>query len=165
MPRKPREPRKNPRKVGRPKKADKDKVRSLPVAQRRPLIMRERLKGYSPDEIARNLRLRPSTVRADLKKMAQEAEAETPSKVAQRDMQGARLELLWQAVQNAVEVGDYKAVQVALRILERQAKLYGLDVDPKAIITINGGGPTDWDALLKKPAVGTTLGFADAEPS
>ena len=161
MPRKPRTPRKTPRKKGRPKKDPALKVQAMPAVERRPQVMKLRLQGYSADEIALKLLLRPSTVRADLDRMAQEAERESPSKLSQRQTHNGRLEMLWRAVQAAVDAGNPQGISVALKVLERQSKLMGLDVDPKATVTLLAPNSAQWDTILAQPTPSKALGFSD----
>lgn len=161
MARKPREPRKAPRKRGRPKKDPSCKVKAMPALERRPKVMKLRLQGYSPEEIAQKLLLRPSTVRSDLARMAQEAERESPSKLSQRQVHNQRLEMLWKAVQDAVDSGNPGAISVALKVLERQSKLMGLDVDPKATVTLLTPNSAQWDTILANPEPHKALGFSD----
>lgn len=154
-----REPRKHPRKRGRPKKAESEKIKYMPAAERRPQVMKLRLQGYGPDEIACKLQIRPATVRADLKRMAAESAQETPNKVRRRHEQDQRLEMLWKALQPAVDGTHIEGIKTALKVLERQAKLNGLDVDPKATVTLIAPAQGDWDTILAQENPRAALGF------
>jgi len=131
----------------------------MPAAERRPAVLKLKIQGYTPEEIAHKLRLRPTTVRADLKRMADETARETPDKVVRRREQDARLELLWRAVQPAVDATHVQGIKVALQVLERQAKLNGLDVDPKATVTLVAPTRTEWDRILSQETPRAALGF------
>jgi len=48
-----------------------------------------------------------------------------------RTLELMRLDALWRAVWPQAEQGDLKAIQTALKIIERRSKLQGLDIAPE----------------------------------
>lgn len=154
----PRPPRANPRRKGRPPLPKHIKKTHMKVAERRPKVMDLRLQGYTPEVIAHKLGILPSVVYADLKVLMSAAQAQNAEKDEMRAMMSLQLSYLWHALQVAVKEGDVKAISVALKILERTAKLHGLDADTRASVTVSAGN-MDWDAILSAPASGGALGF------
>lgn len=88
-------------------------------------ILELRRAGVGPTDIARQLHLPKSTVisryKAALSRTHREAAAEI------RDLEAERLDRLLSAIWAKAMRGDYQAVDRALRIAERRAKLIGLD--------------------------------------
>lgn len=83
--------------------------------------------GHSNTSIARHFNLTPARVGQILKESLKSAapHRELMNKQA-LSVYVTRLETLIQAAWEKVEVGDLKAIEVARRLLEQQAKLYGL---------------------------------------
>jgi hypothetical protein len=135
----------------------------MKVGDRRPAVLALRLQGFPPDLIAHKLGIRPSVVITDLKYLLNTARAESAEKDEMRAMQKLQLEFLWAALQTAIKSGNVQGIKVALNILERQSKLFGLDANPKATLNVVSG-PQDWDALLSPVPAGRTLGFEAPEP-
>ncbi len=121
-----------------------------------------RVQGYDVDQIATKLGIRASVVQKDLNVILSAAGRESSAKDDMRVMQKMQLDYLWASLQTAVELGNVQAINTALKVLERQAKLFALDKDPKATVTLLAG-PRDWDAILSDETPGVALGFD--EPS
>jgi len=58
-----------------------------------------------------------------------------------REMESERLERLWAALMPAVENGEPRAIEAAVRISERRARLFGLDAPNTHVIEGPNGGP------------------------
>lgn len=58
-----------------------------------------------------------------------------------RRLQLERLEVMWRGIYPAIQRGDLKAIDRGVRILEREARLLGLD-SPTQLAVTNEGGPT-----------------------
>ena len=71
-------------------------------------------------------------VNAALKKTLQEPSDEV------RKLEMERLDAMLSAIWASVKQGQYKANEVALRLMERRAKLLGLDAPVKTDLTSNG---------------------------
>lgn len=130
----------------KPKPAD-EKTWIAPANQRRPEVLKLKLAGYTPEQIGVKLRLSATTVRGDIRAIMSTVGKESPEVVELRLEQGMRLEYLWAALHKATEAGDIKGISVALKVLERQAKLLGLDADQKSQIQVSPTG--DWDSILR----------------
>lgn len=104
--------------------------------QRRALELRKAGKSYG--EIARAVGYKGASgahaaVRLALKKTLQEPADEL------RKLEIARLDAMLSAVWPRVEMGDPRAVEVALKIEERRSRLLGLDAPAEVDVTSGGG--------------------------
>jgi hypothetical protein len=132
--------------MGRKPKPKAEKNWVAPANVRRPAVLKLKLAGYTPEEIGVKLRLTPTTVRGDIAAIMATVGTESPAVAELRIEQGMRLEYLWKALHTATEAGDVKGISVAMKVLERQAKLFGLDADQKSQIQVSPTG--DWDRIL-----------------
>jgi hypothetical protein len=100
--------------------------------------------GASYRSIADHLGIAVATaheyVAAGLAELAQQQQAEAQEL---RTLEAARLDDLQAAIWQQARSGNLKAVQTALRIMERRARLLGLDLQPGAIL------PGDIDIILR----------------
>ena len=133
--------------MGRKKLPEDEKAWKCTVEQSRPEVMKLKLAGYSVPEIAVKLRLTEVRVRSDLAVVMERVGKESPNTVYLRQEQQLRLEVMWKGLYDLVIKGDIETTKTALRLLERQAKLMGLDVDQRAIVTLTPSG--DWDSILR----------------
>lgn len=156
-PRKPRQPRIALKKGPRPGKGQV----YLPAAQRRPEVLRLRLIGCQPHEIAIKLNVKLCVVRDDLNLLMREAQDISPERDEMRCLQQMQLNKLWEALQAAINAGDVPGINVALKVLERQAKLFGLDKDKNATVTVTASG--GWDHILRNPTPAAALGFSEED--
>jgi transposase len=92
-----------------------------------------KLQGCSLRKIATQLKRSPKTVSDWID--AEIAELITPRVAEYRDLQTAQLELYLTYLQPKLEKGDDKAINAAVRISERIAKLHGLDRPVKIDVT------------------------------
>lgn len=105
------------------------------IAVRRETVARLHLEGQTERQIAAELDVSIATISADLKAARQEWQRQyAESYDAACALQLARVERLWFDIYPAIEKGDLRAVEVAIRLLERQAKLLGLDKPNKVEI-------------------------------
>jgi len=117
-------------------------------------ILALRIQGLSQKSIAKKLDINSSTVSRSIKRLTKEAV--TPEVVDQLVLvELERLDKLTAAVWNNAMSGDDKAVNTALRIMERRARLMGLDAPVRTELAGPGGGPVtiaNWvDFVTVKP--------------
>jgi hypothetical protein len=146
-----------PRKRGRPKKDPEDKVKVLAVKDRRPQVLALRVQGYTPEQIARRLNTFPSIVLADLKALMAAATQTDPSLEEARYLQDKQIDHLMTCLQVPLMGGDPRAVTAASRLLDRRAKLLGLDKGPKedsAAVTVAATLSALQVAFSERPALG-----------
>ena len=99
-------------------------------------ILRLFIAGHSQSEISRMLDTTPETVSVNLKEsLKTTAEHREILNSQALSVYVTRLESLLQAAWAKVDAGDLKAIEVARRLLEQQAKLYGLH-DPTSRVPI-----------------------------
>ncbi len=126
--------------------------------------------GKTWPAIAKALGRCPQTVidwvRAALRDMVQEP-ADTV-----RGMELCRLDFMWRKVLPQLKDGDLKAIETALKIMQRRAALLGLDAPVRAALQNPDGGPVSFVVELPTQAAsiedwakltGTTLDV-EAEP-
>lgn len=104
-----------------------------------------RLAGASYRDIAQALNVSPATAMQDCK----EALADIPMQQADemRTVELSRLDRLQRAVWPKAVKGDLQAVDRAIKIIDRRAKLFGLDAPQQVQITAND---VDLDAAVDK---------------
>jgi hypothetical protein len=61
-----------------------------------------------------------------------------------RDLEAARLDRLNRALAPGIRSGDPRAVKAAVRLMERRAKLFGLDAQPRQQVDITGALEVCW---------------------
>ena len=111
------------------------------VADYRKKVWNLRLGGYSPPDIADELGITVSAVRQLIKQAREQvAEAAAAGAVEERKDANARLDALLRSIWPSATEGDIKAVQAALAIEDRRAKLQGLDAAAKSALDITSGG-------------------------
>ncbi|MFP4137465.1 MAG: helix-turn-helix domain-containing protein [Halomonas sp.] len=115
------------------------------AAQRRAEAMRYRLTGLSYDGIAKRLGCSRSQahrlVTKELQELAKQAREDAE---AVREMELARLDRLQQALwEQATDDGNHGAVDRLLRVMERRAKLLGLDA-PQRVAPTQPDGEQPW---------------------
>ena len=113
-------------------------------------IVELRLEGKSYRQIADELRISPHRVT----QLAREgfAELEQLSRDAREDLvflHHERLEYLYRQLLPQISGGSTRAVEIALKVLERQSKLHGLDAPEKKQVDFRLGDMPD-DQLLQQ---------------
>ena len=102
--------------------------RRLTAAERRPKVVALRRQGLSVRKIAARFGVSHVTVLHDLHAAyTRFAEQEAEETRLLRELEGLRLDRLQQAVWPAAITGDAQAVQAVVGIMERRARLLGLD--------------------------------------
>lgn len=117
---------------------DKVDARPLPVEPKKAAVKSEwtrakalkileyRTQGYSFDEIAVALGYKSGKhVRAAYTRLMDKHERESVEQL--RDLQNERIEMAWRGLAPKVAQGRERAVEVAMKVLERQSRLMGLD--------------------------------------
>lgn len=93
------------------------------------------LAGWTQDEIGKELGISYNTVRLDLDYWIKKTVMPLAEDVKKKQLD--RLELLWREAFKKAQSGDVPAMNAALKVLERQAKLLGLDVNKIELTTVN----------------------------
>ena len=98
-------------------------------AETRLRVLGLRVQGYSVRRIAAELDLSSSTVFEHLNRALAELAAETLERTEElRALELERLDAATAAIWDSVLDGDHGAIQTFLRLSERRARLFGLDV-------------------------------------
>ena len=123
----------------------KQTQRDYDRAERKRNALELRLAGASYRDIAQALEVSPATALQDCK----EALADIPAQQADemRTVELSRLDRLQRAVWPRAIKGDLQAVDRAIKIIDRRAKLFGLDAPQQVQITAND---IDLDAAVDK---------------
>lgn len=123
----------------------KQTQRDYDRAERKRNALELRLAGASYRDIAQALEVSPATALQDCK----EALADIPAQQADemRTVELSRLDRLQRAVWPRAVKGDLQAVDRAIKIIDRRAKLFGLDAPQQVQITAND---IDLDAAVDK---------------
>lgn len=102
------------------------------IAERRVKAFDLRKKGKNYREIAKELSVSPATIVLDVKAVMKELQKDQLREAADyKALELDRLETLQAVMWNDAENGDQGAVDRVLRIMERRAKLLGLDAPTK----------------------------------
>lgn len=118
--------------------ADKTHAARIRAVQRAGDILEKKLKGWSLRQIAYEYDVSPGTIHRILVKEVEKQQKKTGDSADQvRFMMEQRLEFMWKSIYNQMNVGNTKAIDMGLRIMERQAKLFGLDAPEKKQIDLN----------------------------
>lgn len=106
----------------------KSEARRLEVAKKRAIALEFRLRGMTYREIGEAMRIADSSAHD----LVQAALREVPAPEVEllRREQGETLRLMLAKLWPRIERGEPRAIEVGARILERQAKLFALDVPP-----------------------------------
>jgi hypothetical protein len=111
------------------------------VRERHALALEMRKFGYSYEQIAEHFETTPASARGLVKAAMSNAIQEPAQEVI--DLEIARLDQLYGAAAAAVAGGDTDAITKCLAIMQRRAKLKGLDAPEKKELTGKGGGPIE----------------------
>jgi hypothetical protein len=127
-----------------PRPASKDAHR-VEVRERTRKALELRRAGANYDEIARQLGLAKSTVHAMVHSAMREITREPAEELRNLELQ--RLDAMMMGLWPNARKGDATAVTAVLRVMERRAKLLGLDAVVKHELTGPDGGPLRADVL------------------
>ncbi len=107
---------------------------------RRAKAVKMRIAGYSPEDIAAELEyVSPAAASADIyEALAKQLTTPDHSIEVLREIECRRMDQMILALQPGIERGNPRSVEVAIRILERRAKMMGLDSATKVqILTVD----------------------------
>lgn len=130
----------------------------LQAVERRLLVLEARKAGYSYQQIADQLGISKGTVCKDLTRVLAEYHARTAEEVERlRALETERLDHMLRGIWPRATSGHLGAIERALKIMERRAKLLGLDGPIKIAPTDPGGTepyepPTDDDEIARRIA-------------
>lgn len=101
-----------------------------------------RAKGWSLYEIARKLDVDPSTVWEYIRDYykALNHEGEEAARTA-RELDLDRLDRAIKGIEQAIDMGDPQAINALVRVLDRRAKLLGIDAPARSEVTGKDGAP------------------------
>lgn len=134
----------------RPKGGGIASPEKLKKAELQEAALELRRKGYSYREIARELKVHVKVAH----KVVTDAFKEQLAKMGETSemlvkLQMERLEAMWQGLSTNAEGGNARAIEVALRLLERQAKLCGLDAPVKQEVKVSYSELSDEELLAE----------------
>lgn len=115
---------------------------------RRGKAVKMRIAGYSPEDIATELNyVSPAAASADIyEALAKQLTTPDHSIEVLREIECRRMDQMLLALQPGIERGNPRSVEIAIRILERRAKMLGLDSATKVqLLTVD-----DVDAQIAK---------------
>lgn|SRR3990167_663424 len=119
-----------------PEKVHRAKVAAIAYAEQQRLIWFEYKRGKSIDQVAQKLNLRTKDVSQALRDYLAELRREGLQSVAEyRHVQLERINAAIDAVWPRVLGGNVDAINTMIRLLEREARLLGLDAPTKVDIT------------------------------
>lgn len=112
------------------------KRRELEINDRRARVMELFVQGNSYQQIATTLDVPVTRIYTDVRAaMAEDAKNRAELAGNARELLIQRSEQLWQRVWKEVDRGSIRAMEVAVKVLERQAKLYAVEDNP--LIQVN----------------------------
>lgn len=112
--------------------------------------MELRMEGLPFTEIARQVGYNSQQAAHDaVKRALLRTEREPADRL--RELELARLDVLWQAQFMIAQVGDVQALSACLRIMERRAKLIGLDAPERKEVTGKDGEPLTAPTIIIQP--------------
>jgi hypothetical protein len=115
---------------------------------RRSKAVRMRIAGHSPEDIAAELGyVSPAAASADIyEALAKQLTTPDHNVEILREIECKRLDMMLLALHPGIERGNPRSVEIAIRILERRAKMMGLDSATKVeLLTVD-----DIDAQIAK---------------
>ena len=139
----------------------------LRAAHRRTKVVQLRLAGRTLADIGRELGCSPQRVHAILTQEMQSAQglrAETAEELLQLELH--RLDTLQAAVWDKALAGDLKAVETALRVIDRRVRLRGLDAPTRSQITVGRyvDGLSDAELIEQARRLGIPIPELDLPP-
>ncbi len=113
------------RKIGRPTNKEREQLR---LADRRSQVLQMTIAGKTTDAIAGEFELSRQTISNDLRKALESQEASMLTGAAEvRRIQHLRLTQALDAIWIKIKEGNLDAIATMVRLLDREAKLLGLD--------------------------------------
>ncbi len=122
--------------MARTKRTEAEQIK---IAERRSLALDHRKAGLSYRAIGKKLNISYVQARRDIEaELAILAKQRTDKTEALRQLELERLDMLTNGLEPMAKVGNPGAVNSFLRVMERRAKLLGLDAPVKTDLTSNG---------------------------
>lgn len=116
------------------------------LAEKKLEIMRLRLNGYRVRDIAHRMSMPESTVSIYIKQALKASQSELDELGSTFIlMESERLDMMLESIEPKLAVGNLMAIDKALRIQERRAKLFGLD-KPIKIAPTTPDGENEYDS-------------------
>lgn len=135
----------------------------LQLADRRRQVIAMMLAGARPSEIARALGVRVELITLDVKVIRKEWREEQGADYHEWvAAEVARLDQLQTAHWRAAMQGGYRATDICIRIIERRAKLLGLDAPERHVVVVPDG-TTLQDISAKLASLAAALPSAEDE--
>lgn len=150
----------------RPPKGGRASPEKLKRAELTEAALELRRAGCSYREIARELKVHVKVAHRVVTEALKEQIAKTGETAEmlvriQRD----RLEAMYLGIRQAAEAGNTRAVEVALRLLEREARLCGLDAPAKQEVKVSYSELSDEELLAEAARLRLKVGALDAPVS
>lgn len=123
-------------------------VKEAEIVKRQGMAFDFRIAGFSYRSIGEKLGVSHETVRQDVERELQrQADANTSKAGIQRELELERLDKYIRVLDNWIEAGNIGAVGMAVKVMERRAKLLGLDAPTKVDTKITG--TLKWEDVVK----------------
>jgi len=120
--------------------------RSIRAAQRRAEAIEYRLQGYSYEQIGQTMGFSDTRAFQLVDEGLQAIKTEVPQSL--KDLEAKRLDMLLAAFMASAVQGDLNAAKMVVSIMERRAKLFGLDGPIKHELTGKDGKPIETEAKI-----------------
>ncbi len=128
--------------------ANKTGARTITVAERRAEALELRKQGLTYEVIGQKLGISNTAAYKHVRRALDAIEKDIDEKATHlKIIEKARLERLFNSIWNAATGGDLYAIDRALKIMERQAKLLGLDAPVKTAQTNPEGTESAYDKM------------------
>ena len=124
----------------------KDTNKALELQHRKKEALQLRLEGKTYTEIAEHMGKSVSTVHGYVTGSLAEVTKEDAQQL--RDVEAARLDALQHAIWDKAIDGDLSAIDRVIKIIDRRARLLGLDAPQQ--VAVNNGMDVDIDAAVDK---------------
>lgn len=129
----------------------KTEAKRLAARERRPKVLVYRMSGGSTRDIAAKLNVSHTTIRNDLNALYLEfAEKEADLTAELRALESQRLDKLQSAVWVQALTGHPDSVRTVLSIMERRARIFGLDRPVQLRALVETGVRSELDAALQR---------------
>jgi hypothetical protein len=115
-------------------------------------VWEQRCKGFSPEQIAElseeHFGERITWPRVEAMIESASIDVTEPEAVKMRALENARLDWYLSALENRIAAGDDKAINTAIRISERRARMFGIDKPVQAHVHITGDIDPELQAMI-----------------
>lgn len=138
----------------------KEVARIIDAREREAQVLRLRRDGLTFEVIAKRLGFSSSSGAYQAFKRAMDRTVQQPADEI-RKLELERLDYLWEVLQPALAKGRGYAVEKAIMIMDRRARLLGLDAPTKHQLTVSDQVTAEIEALAAELGVGTDV--VDAE--